>query len=232
VEPTHVIGETLVRASAEPRPHDPAWLAALAARAADPASTPADAAATPTDPLVSWIESTLGLRVEPDSGRLLRAQPRTLGGPDGAAALLAELTGVDADTCAAPIAATLLAAGTPPVDGARPVLPLKLHQSFSRGETACASLEPEDARYLTTRGQRYVPGDRDRILLPLAFCRECGQDYYTVGRRRGEGGMILYERRSIGSRSSSGRSTRCCRSHDAGSRQRPTVRKSLSRRRR
>ena len=62
VEPTHVIGETLVRASAEPRPDDPAWLAALAGRAADPASAPADAAAIPTDPLVSWIEGTLGLR--------------------------------------------------------------------------------------------------------------------------------------------------------------------------
>ena len=25
-----------------------------------------------------------------------------------------------------------------------------------------------------------MPGDRSRVLLPLAFCRECGQEYYTV----------------------------------------------------
>jgi len=35
---------------------------------------------------------------------------------------------------------------------------------------------------LTVHGQQYVPGDRtrSRILLPLVFCRECGQEYYCV----------------------------------------------------
>jgi serine protease Do len=34
---------------------------------------------------------------------------------------------------------------------------------------------------VTTEKQKYVPGEnRDRILLPLAFCRECGQEYYAV----------------------------------------------------
>src|SRR4030095_2071649 len=28
--------------------------------------------------------------------------------------------------------------------------------------------------------QQFVPGDRGRILLPLVFCRECGQEYYCV----------------------------------------------------
>jgi len=39
---------------------------------------------------------------------------------------------------------------------------------------------PEDKRSLTVHGQQYVPGDRTRILLPLVFCRECGQEYYCV----------------------------------------------------
>ena len=30
------------------------------------------------------------------------------------------------------------------------------------------------------QGQRFVPGDRSRSLLPLVFCRECGQEYYCV----------------------------------------------------
>ena len=33
---------------------------------------------------------------------------------------------------------------------------------------------------MTLNGQRFVPGDRKRVLLPLAFCRACGQDYYVV----------------------------------------------------
>ena len=37
----------------------------------------------------------------------------------------------------------------------------------------CASVEPEAERHVTTNAQTYVPGDRNRILLPLAFCREC-----------------------------------------------------------
>ncbi|MBW2059912.1 MAG: hypothetical protein JRJ26_20710, partial [Deltaproteobacteria bacterium] len=35
-------------------------------------------------------------------------------------------------------------------------------------------------RHITVHGQQYVPGDRERILLPIVFCRECGQEYYSV----------------------------------------------------
>ncbi len=30
------------------------------------------------------------------------------------------------------------------------------------------------------QGQQYVPGDRSRVLFPLVFCRECGQEYYCL----------------------------------------------------
>jgi hypothetical protein len=42
------------------------------------------------------------------------------------------------------------------------------------------TLEPESTPYITTSGQQYRPGDRNKVLLPLAFCRECGQEYYSV----------------------------------------------------
>ena len=61
-----------------------------------------------------------------------------------------------------------------------PVFAFRLHQFISRGDTIYASLEDRARRYVTTPGQQFVPGDRDRLLLPLAFCRECGQEYYTV----------------------------------------------------
>src|SRR5205085_10065319 len=68
----------------------------------------------------------------------------------------------------------------PDRDNNRPPFAFRLHQFISRGDTVHASLEPEGDRYLTVHGQRFVPHDRDKVLLPLVFCRECGQEYYCV----------------------------------------------------
>ena len=54
-----------------------------------------------------------------------------------------------------------------------PVFAFRIHQFFSRGETVYASLEPPEERFITTQLQQFVPGDRSKVLLPLAFCREC-----------------------------------------------------------
>ncbi|SHE30916.1 hypothetical protein [Desulforamulus putei] len=61
-----------------------------------------------------------------------------------------------------------------------PVFAFRLHAFISRGDTVYASLEPADKRYITLDGQQFVPNDREKILLPLAFCRACGQEYYMV----------------------------------------------------
>jgi len=74
------------------------------------------------------------------------------------------------------------------------VFAFRLHQFVSRGDTVYSSLEPESQRFLTVHGQQFVPGDRDRVLLPLSFCRECGQEYYTVVRSDED----ILEPRSIG----------------------------------
>src|SRR5690606_894911 len=60
--------------------------------------------------------------------------------------------------------------------------------------TVYASPELPQTRYLTLNRQRFVPGDRQRVLLPLAFCRECGQDYYVVRREPTEDGTSLVPR--------------------------------------
>ena len=62
----------------------------------------------------------------------------------------------------------------------RPLFAFRLHQFLSKGDTVYVSLEPEDQRFITSHKQVSIPGDRDRILLPLAFCRECGQEYLVV----------------------------------------------------
>ena len=77
-------------------------------------------------------------------------------------------------------------------DGSK-VVPILLkdgppHEQFlkayiGKGDTAYATLEPIGQRFLTTRYQRSAPyGQPGQPLFPLAFCRECGQDYLVVNR--------------------------------------------------
>jgi len=76
-----------------------------------------------------------------------------------------------------------------------------LHQFISRGDTVYASLEDEADRYLTVNGQQFVPNDREHVLLPMAFCRECGQEYYVVRQVRDrESGLTVFLPREFGER--------------------------------
>ncbi|MDF5723760.1 MAG: helicase-related protein, partial [Rhizonema sp. PD37] len=57
-------------------------------------------------------------------------------------------------------------------------LAFRLHQFISQGGSVYATIENRDKRLLTLEGQ-YTTTE-DRLLYPLVFCRECGQDYYVV----------------------------------------------------
>ena len=134
------------------------------------------------DPLSSWIEHRLGLTVEAGTGRLIRAVQRSLTGVNGAAEKLADETGLSPERCAEVLEKQLLGSystGKNPENGFPPFA-FRLHQFISKGDTVYATLENEEERFVTVNGQQYVPGDRDRVLLPLVFCRECGQEYYCV----------------------------------------------------
>lgn len=92
------------------------------------------------------------------------------------------MTQLPVDQCETAIQQHLLAAYRcqHPKD-ARPPFAFRLHQFISKGDTVFASLEERSQRYITLLGQKYVPRKRDtHILLPLTFCRECGQEYYVV----------------------------------------------------
>jgi hypothetical protein len=52
-------------------------------------------------------------------------------------------------------------------------------------------LEAPAARHLTGRYQLRVPDEPDKALLPLGFCRECGQEYYVVARVDRHGQILL-----------------------------------------
>lgn len=180
----NVIGETLVPATEATAQPSPAALAASipsAAKAVDGLAFGQLA----EHPVAIWLEHNIGLDRD-ETGALVRRAPRTLA---QAAVALAEETGCDPAPCAAALRAVLLAAGRVrhPATG-RPLFAFRLHQFLGKGDGLYASLEAEDARHLTTRYQTRVPGRPDAALLPLAFCRECGQDYYVVAHTDGPDG--------------------------------------------
>jgi ATP-dependent helicase YprA (DUF1998 family)/very-short-patch-repair endonuclease len=175
-----VIGETLRRATPENVTGGPPHQAALIERVTDPeAKPPVEYADFVADPLSGWLETTFGVRRL--EGRLVRQHPRSITGEKGAASELSVLTGINVEQCALVIRAGLLGgfAALDPTTGF-PAFAFRLHQFISRGDTAFASLEAESDRKITVHGQQFVPGNRQNILLPLAFCRECGQEYYSV----------------------------------------------------
>lgn len=175
----NVIGETLRRVTSGAL--DAAGEAQALRDRIGSASLPADATAFSSDPLARWVETTLGLAPEPGTGRLVRSKPRPLSGVESAAHLLAAQTGLDAEVCAQAIRDTLLAGYRFKDEHGRPIFAFRLHQFISKGERVYASPEAEAHRYITLYYQQFVPGSgREKALLPLAFCRECGQEYYVV----------------------------------------------------
>ena len=200
VKADNVIGETLRRVTVEPDLADAAFIAALRRRVLDAESPLAEAFdAFCADPLCGWIETTFGLESEPGTGRLRRAAPRSISGKEGAATLLSSLIGVSEPACRTAIERALMA-GYNVKNAATgfPVFAFRLHQFVGRGDTVYASLDEPERRYITTQKQQFVPGDRSRVLLPMAFCRECGQEYYTVFRQEGgRDGAVTFAPRDL-----------------------------------
>ncbi|MCQ4082154.1 protein kinase [Streptomyces sp. RB6PN25] len=185
VSPEHVIGETLVRATGETPDTVPAQ------RLTSPAA-PRSYHDLVRDPLARWIETRFGLATDEATGRLVRRRPTKI---EVAAKELAEQSGVSEDACADAIRATLEAGSQAlhPVTE-RPLFAFRLHQFLSKGDTVYVTLEDKLSRHLTRSYQLEQPGSDGKLLMPLAFCRECGQEYLTVWRNEKDG-EVRYEAR-------------------------------------
>jgi superfamily II DNA/RNA helicase/very-short-patch-repair endonuclease len=193
IERRNVIGETLRRVT--PWPHEvPDFAGRLRAAVANADTPPADFAARFVQhPLAIWIESNLGLRMEPETGKLVRCPPLPLSGPDSAAQRLASETGCAEEVCGEALRRALLAGYRCKNAEDRPLFAFRLHQLIAKGESVYASPEDEVKRHITLQAQQFVPGsDRAQVLLPLVFCRECGQEYYVVRRTRDPDGRTRY----------------------------------------
>ena len=205
VQPEHVIGETLRRATPEKSTEDPSFVTELSRRVGDKNSqSPAEYGSFVQDPLSIWIESTFGVTTEPGSTRLIRSQPKSISGDEGAAKDLSRLTGLPESRCVQAIQQGLLSGYfcRNPRNGF-PAFAFRLHQFISRGDAVYASVRDEGSRYITVYGQRFVPGAEPKeILLPMVFCRECGQEYYCVRKRKSDTGARVFEPRDLADRAS------------------------------
>ena len=178
VDPTNVIGETLQRIT------DPAAISAAALRERIDTPVPPDNfGAFATDALATWVEEVFGFEPgsPPDSPRRRRCPPTLT----EAAKQLAAQTDTSEHACATAIKETLQA-GARIVDPStdRPVFAFRLHQFLSKGDNVYVTLEPPTKRHVTSTYQVAAPATEtdgpDRILVPTAFCRECGQEYLAV----------------------------------------------------
>lgn len=171
VKPESIITETLQRVTPEDVIYDqPALQKALQSGVPK----------TPTfdqlrqHPIAAWIEMNLGLTTEAD--RLIRACPRNI---NQAAELLRVESSMDLEICRDYLRQFLLLAYNTRSNG-RSLFAFRLHQFISGPGDLFTTLEKADERYITVDGQQYKPGDRNRPLFNVVFCRECGQEYYPV----------------------------------------------------
>lgn len=179
----NVVDETLGRiALVQP----PQGVAAVRA-AVEEAPPPPNSESVRRHPLTAWTEEAFGLKDE--EGRLVRRSPETF---EAAVSRLAEESGLPAEQCMRQLRAVLEAGNEAESDEGHPIFAFRLHQWLSSGNSIYATLEPPTLREFRMDGQYRV--DDDRLLFPLAFCRECGQDYYLVSRIEEHGNELLIPR--------------------------------------
>ena len=105
----------------------------------------------------------------------MRRRPETFA---DATRRLSEASHLPLEQCEQQLEGILEAGSQPPSEGQEPVLAFRLHQWLSSGGSVSATLEATETRQFTMDGQYRL--DEERLLFPLAFCRECGQEYYLV----------------------------------------------------
>ncbi|MBI3074427.1 MAG: DEAD/DEAH box helicase [Deltaproteobacteria bacterium] len=183
IDPSHVIIEELDRITDRSKTAK-SVLGSLGASidAGIPANISDDALCN--HPLAIWTETRLGITTTDANPAWHRAQPRSL---DDAAKELSLEAARDEVLCREALRKLLLVSSLPERDrtgkpdaSEKGFFAFKLHQFFSGAGHAFSTFEPPNKRTVTVDGQQYLPGDPDKRLYPLHFCRECGHEYHPV----------------------------------------------------
>ena len=193
---SQIIGETLERATPEIDLKDPQVIETFREMIGADAPPPDSYEAYRQHPLASWIESIFGVRTEDGTGRLIRQCPRSIEGEGSASEELARLTQSDPPRCAGVLRRFLLKGSElRRSESSRfPIFAFRLHQFFTRGDTVWSTIEPEAIRHLEMSKKGAKPGEPDKPLFPLVFCRQCGTAYYRVKVVSDEHGKSLLAR--------------------------------------
>jgi very-short-patch-repair endonuclease len=173
VKPNNIVTETL-----QPVTQGTAKVDANTLAAAIKQGIPADISydALSVHPVAFWVERNLG--VEEQDGKLVRiSRPKTI---EEASIKLAQDSGLPVNDCREYLEKFLLTAYNVKDDKGRSFFAFRLHQFISGAGNVYSTLEPKNVRYITLNGQQFQPGARDKVLFSMAFCRECGQEYYPV----------------------------------------------------
>jgi superfamily II DNA or RNA helicase len=185
IEPHNVIDESLQRVTTVPPPND-----ASTARSAVEAPRPgSNLDRLRVHPLAAWVETTFGI-IEED-GRLVRREPVTY--REGLKRLVG-LSGLSEAVCDTALKAVLEDGNAAKLSENEPFFAFRLHQFLSSGSSVFATIESAASRQFSIEGKYALPGQDNRLLFPLSFCRECGQEYYLVALKSERDGDSLQPR--------------------------------------
>ena len=151
-----------------------------------------------TDPLAIWVETRLGIEWSDIDQRWVRARPLTI---DEATTALSEDAGRDSDKCRRALQDLLIQSSLPereriksPTASEKSFFAFKLHQFISGAGHAYSTLELPGQRKVIVEGQQFLPGEPEKRLYPVHFCRDCGHEYHPVRLATDGGDRILYAR--------------------------------------
>jgi len=197
VKPEHVVTETLQRTTPEATPIDKEALASAIAQGV-PVSPKYEQ--LQQHPVAAWVEVNLGLRWEDNrpGGKLVRNSPKSF---RQAVEMLSADSGQSVAVCEQYLSDFLLRAYEIKDSSGKSLFAFRLHQFISGAGNVFSTLEPPGQRYLTLNGQQFQPGERDKHLFNVCFCRECGQEYMPVWAAMNGKAITAIEPRQISERS-------------------------------
>ena len=135
-------------------------------------------------PLAVWVETRLGISFAEVDQRWVRAKPMTV---TEAVNQLAAESGRSKAACGNALRDLLLVSSVPerersgdPSTNENSFYSFKLHQFISGAGHAYLTIEPAGTRTVTVDGQQFLPGQEEKRLYSVHFCRECGHEYHPV----------------------------------------------------